>query len=96
MRTTTRVNWRFTFTISDLGRLLGKSPVTLRGWEDRGLVSIPRDQSGDRKLGCEDIRTVADRAYELGRINRRRTDLVHATMTLIELIESENNWKAKQ
>lgn len=60
------------------------------------MVSIPRDQSGDRKLGCEDIRTVADRAYELGRINRRRTDLVHATMTLIELIESENNWKAKQ
>jgi hypothetical protein len=96
MRTTTRVNWRFTFTISDLGRLLGKSPVTLRGWEDKGLVDIPRDQSGDRKLTCADIRTIADRAYELGRINRRRANLVHATMTLIEQIEAENNWKAKQ
>lgn len=96
MRTTTRVNWRFTFTISDLGRLLGKSPVTLRGWEDRGLVDIPRDPSGDRKLACADIRAIADRAYELGRINRRRANLVYATMTLIEQIEAENNWRAKQ
>jgi len=96
MRTTTRVNWRFTFTITDLGRLLGKSPVTLRGWEDKGLVDIPRDPSGDRKLGCEDIRKFADRAFQLGRINHRRANLVYATMTLMEQIESENNWKAKQ
>jgi len=96
MRTTTRVNWRFTFTISDLGRLLGKSPVTLRGWEDRGLVDFPRDPSGDRKLICEDIHEVADRALGLGRINRRRANLVHAAMTLIEQIEAENNWRAKQ
>ena len=96
MRTTTRVNWRFTFTISDLGRLLGKSPVTLRGWEDKGLVDIPRDQSGDRKLGCQDVRTVADRAFSLGRVSRRRVNLVHATMTMMEQIESENNWKIKK
>ena len=96
MRTTTRVNWRFTFTNSDLGRLIGKSPVTLRGWEDKGLVAIPRDQSGDRKLGSQDVRTVADRAFELGRITRRRANLVHATMTLLEQIETENNWKAKK
>jgi hypothetical protein len=96
MRTTTRVNWKFTFTISDLGRMLGKSPVTLRGWDDRGLVDIPRDSSGDRKLACADIHTIADQAYELGRINRRRANLVHATMTLMEQIEAENNWKAKQ
>jgi hypothetical protein len=96
MRTTTRANWRFSFTISDLGRLLGKSPVTLRGWDDRGLVDIPRDPSGDRKLGCADIRTIADQAFELGRINRRRANLVHATMTLIEQIEAENNWRAKE
>lgn len=96
MRTTTRANWPFTFTISDLGRLLGKSPVTLRGWEDRGLVSIPRDQSGDRKLGCGDVRTIADQALALGRISRRRANLVHATMTLMEQIEAENDWKAKQ
>lgn len=96
MRTTTRVNWRFTFTISDLGRFLGKSPVTLRGWEDKKLVDIPRDQSGDRKLACGDIRTITDRALHLGRINQQRANLVHATMTLIEQIEVENNWKAKQ
>lgn len=96
MRTTTRVNWRFDFTVSDLGRLIGKSPVTIRGWDDRGLVNIPRDQSGDRKLGCQDVRTVTDKALELGRITRRRANLVYATMTLVEQIEHENNWRAKQ
>lgn len=96
MRTTTRVNWRFDFTVSDLGRLIGKSPVTIRGWDDRGLVDIPRDQSGDRKLGCNDVRAVTDKALELGRISRRRANLVHAAMTLMEQIEHENNWRAKQ
>ena len=96
MRTTTRVNWRFTFTISDLGRLLGKSPVTLRGWDDQGLVNIPRDQSGDRKLTCDAIRTITDKAFDLGRINRHRANLVHATMTLMEQIEVENNRKVKK
>jgi hypothetical protein len=96
VRTTTRVNWCFTFTISDLGRLLGKSPVTLRGWEDRGLVNIPRDSSGDRKLGCTDIRAVTDKAFDLGRINRHRANLVYATMTLMEQIEVEINRKVKK
>jgi hypothetical protein len=76
--------------------MLDKSPVTLRGWEDKGLVTIPRDQSGDRKLGCQDIRAVADTANGLNRISRRRANLVHATMTLLEQIETENNWKAKK
>jgi hypothetical protein len=68
----------------------------LRGWEDKGLVNIPRDQSNDRKLGCQDVRTVTDRAFELGRINRRRANLVYATMTLMEQIEHENNWRVKK
>jgi hypothetical protein len=84
--------------------MLGKSPVTLRGWEDKGLVDIPREQSvnglppGDRKLECSDVRTIADRACELGRINHHRVNLVHATMTIMEQIEKENNrnWKEKQ
>ena len=96
MRTTTRVNWRFTFTISDLGRLIGKSPVTLRNWDDRGLVNIPRDSSGNRKLTCTDIREITDKAFDHKRINRRRANLVHATMTLMEQIEFENDKKAKQ
>jgi hypothetical protein len=96
MRTTTRVNWRFSFTISDLGRLIGKSPVTLRGWEDKGLVTFPRDQSGDRKLRCQDVRTIAHRAFELNRISSRRLNLVLATITLLEQIEHENNWRVKK
>ena len=96
MQTTTRVNWRFNFTITDLGRLLGKSPVTLRGWEDKGLVTIPRDKSNNRKFECKDMHQITDRAFELKRISHRRANLVHATMTMIEQIEAENNWRAKQ
>lgn len=96
MQTTTRVNWRFTFTITDVGRMLGKSPVTLRGWEDKGLVTIPRDKSNDRKFRCKDVHIITDKAFELGCINRRRANLVHATMTMMEQIETDNNWKAKQ
>lgn len=91
MRTTTDPsNWRFHFTVTDLGRYLGKSPVTLRGWERAGLVSIPRDGSGDRRLGTQDIRAIATTAFARKRINQRRLDLVAATMTLIESIEREN------
>jgi predicted site-specific integrase-resolvase len=96
VRTTTRPNWSFVFTISDLGRLLGKSPVTLRGWEDRGFVDLPRDPSGDRKLSSHDVRRITEIARNAGRISQHRANLVAATMTLIEQIEAENNWKAKQ
>ena len=96
MRTTTRPNWSFVFGISDLGRLLGKSPVTLRGWEDRGFVDLPRDPSGDRRLHCGDVRRVAEVARAAGRISQRRADLVAASMTLLEQIEIENNRKARK
>ena len=96
MRTTTRVNWRFDFTISDLGRMLGKSPVTLRGWENKGLVTIPRDQSGDRKLGCKDIREITDTARLHSRISESRSNLIYAAMTLLEEIEQANNRKVQK
>ena len=96
MRTTTRPNWKFVFGISDLGRLLGKSPVTFRGWEDRGFVDLPRDASGDRRLHCDDVRRVAEVARAAGRISQHRANLVAATMTLHEQIEIENNRKAKK
>jgi predicted site-specific integrase-resolvase len=91
MRTTTDPkNWRFHFTITDLGRLLGKSPVTLRKWDRGGFVTIPRDPSGDRRLGIDDVTDIASKAYRGGRIGKRRYDLVCATMTLISMIEREN------
>lgn len=71
--------------------MLGKSPVTLRKWDRGGFVNIPRDQSGDRRLGVEDVVEIATTAYNGGRITKRRYDLVCATMTLIGLIESENS-----
>lgn len=91
MRTTTDPEgWRFHFTISELGRLLGKSPVTLRKWDRTGFVSIPRDQSGDRRLEVHDVRVIADTARQGGRITQNRYDLVSATMTLVGLLEKEN------
>lgn len=96
MRTTTAPNWRFAFTISDLGRLLCKSPVTLRGWESKGLVDLPRDGSGDRKLTCNDVRRVTGWALADHRISTHRANLVYATMTLIEQVEAENNHKVKR
>lgn len=81
---------RFYFTVTDLARFLGKSPVTIRGWERQGLVSLPRDQSGDRKLSADDIRSTARIARDLGRINEHRLQLVEATMTMVALVERLN------
>jgi hypothetical protein len=91
VRTTTEPkNWKFYFTITDLGRFLGKSPVTLRGWERKEFIHVPRDPSGDRKLTTKEINGIAKVAYKAGRISRRRRDMVCAAMTMIELIEAEN------
>lgn len=79
----------FSFTVTDLGRFLDKSAVTLRGWERQGLISLPRDPSGDRRLMSDDVRIAARRARELGRISEHRLQLVEATITLLSLIEGE-------
>jgi predicted site-specific integrase-resolvase len=84
------VSDQFYFTVTDLARFLGKSAVTLRTWERNGLVDLPRDSGGDRKLSAEDVRRVAKTAYELGRINLHRLHLVDATVTLLTIIETEN------
>ena len=81
---------RFAFTITDLALLLGKSPVTLRGWERQGLITFPRDPSGDRKFTLDDLRTAAVAARDLGRITEYRLDLVRAALTLLSFIEKEN------
>lgn len=91
MKTTTDPkNWKFNFTVTDLARFLGKSPVTLRHWERQGLVAFPRDSGGDRKLTVEEIRYVASLARTLGRITEERLHLVEAAVTMIQMIEKEN------
>jgi hypothetical protein len=77
---------KFTFTITDAAIFLGKSPVTLRQWERKGVVSFDRLGS-NRRLDCEGMRQLAERAYVLGRISHRRYLLVSAGLTILELIE---------
>jgi predicted site-specific integrase-resolvase len=82
---------KFLFTITDVARFLGKSPVTLRGWERKGLISFPRDSGGDRKFTLAEVRNVATSAKEMKRISKDRLKLVEASVTMLELIEKENN-----
>jgi hypothetical protein len=97
MRTTTRENWRFTFGVSDVGRLLGKSPVTLRQWDDKGIISFERiPGSQDRQVTAEGVRRMAGAARNHGRISAGRYHLVCATITLLEEIEGSNNRKVKR
>lgn len=77
---------QFSFTISDLGILLGKSPVTLRQWERKGLVEFTR-VGNDRRISTGQARVLARYARSIGRIAEDRLLLVEATLTLLELLE---------
>jgi hypothetical protein len=81
---------KFTFTITDLARLLGKSPVTLRGWERQKLLKFPRDSGGDRKLTCEEIVEATVKARKLERINDTRMRLIIGAMGTFQFIETIN------
>lgn len=81
----------FHFTITDLGRFLGKSPVTLRKWEAQGFVSYPRDDGGDRKLGLQDVAAVAHTARQARRITCHRCALVLTALEALEALEKENS-----
>jgi DNA-binding transcriptional MerR regulator len=80
----------FIFTVTDLARFLGKSAVTIRGWEKRGLIELPRDSGGDRKLTLEDVRGTARIARGLSRITERRLELVEAVCTMMSYLEGDN------
>jgi hypothetical protein len=80
---------KFSFTISDFGILLGKSPVTLRQWERKGLIRFPR-VGNDRRLSTGQARVLARYARTLGRITEDRLLLVEAAITLLELMENED------
>ena len=81
---------KFSFTVTDLARFLGKSSVTLRGWERKGLISFPRDPSGDRKFTTDDIRNFARQAKDLKRISGQRLQIIEACVTMLQMIEREN------
>jgi hypothetical protein len=80
---------KFSFTISDLGRFLGKSPVTLRGWERHGLISYPRNGRGDRRFSLEGLREVACHPTVVERVLPHRLRVFEATITLLEIVENE-------
>lgn len=86
-------NWHFTFSITDLALLLGKSPVTLRSWERKGFVTMPRDSRGDRRFRSQDVRKIASKARDNRRINNNRYEIVIATMMLLDMVEKENREK---
>jgi hypothetical protein len=81
----------FHFTVTDLGRFLGKSPVTLRKWEAQGFVAYPRDDRGDRKLGLSDVAAVARTAREAKRISACRLALVLSALEALAAVEKENS-----
>lgn len=91
-RTTTDAkNWNFYFTTTDAARFLGKSPVTLRGWERKGLVVLPREsEGGDRRFDTGDIRNLAKVAHALKRINLARLHLIIMATTALDVIERTN------
>jgi DNA-binding transcriptional MerR regulator len=77
---------KFYFTITDAAIFLGKSPVTLRQWERKGVVQFPR-LGADRRLTIGDMRALSDRALELGRIDERHHRLIATSLNLLQLIE---------
>lgn len=80
---------KFTFTITDAARFIGKSPATLRKWEQQKIISYPR-VGENRSFDLSDLRTLVRNAYKLRRITRSREQLVLASITLLEIIENEN------
>lgn len=79
----------FRFSISDLGHFLGKSPVTIRAWERKKLVSLPR-VGINRSLAVEDVRQVALWANKVGRITPERFTMIIDALGALSLLEQEN------
>ena len=79
----------FEFTLSNVAKLLGKSPVTLRKWEKQGIYEFPR-VSGDRKLQTCDLQELASIARDLNRISTNRYRMIVAVCSILRIIEDEN------
>jgi DNA-binding transcriptional MerR regulator len=78
---------QFTFTVSDAAILFGKSPVTLRQWEKKGIVDFPRLTNGARRMSSNDIRQIALVVQHKNYITRQRLQLINAILTMMELAE---------
>jgi len=81
---------KFSFTVTDAARFLGKSPVTLRKWESQGFYEFSR-VGNDRRLSVGEVRDLAKHAYGHGRICKDRLKLIEATLTLLEMVEEYEN-----
>lgn len=79
---------KFTFTVNDLALFLGKSPATIRKWDVDGVVVLPRDKNGDRKLTTEQLREVAQEATKIKRVHKSRLQLIESAITMLELLEN--------
>ena len=79
----------WSFTIGDAGRLIGKAPVTIRLWENKGLVAIPR-KGGDRRFTCQEMREFAQWAYDNSKISQARLDAVCMVLDCLFDIERMN------
>lgn len=80
----------FRFSISDLGIFLGKSPVTIRAWERKGLLTLPRVGT-NRALTSQQVLEVAVLAHHAGRISQDRLDLISDAIGAINVIEQEGS-----
>lgn len=81
---------KFSFTITDAARFLGKSPVTLRKWESQGFYTFER-VGNDRRLSVGAVRSLARHARDHGRICEDRLKLIEASLTLLEMVEEYEN-----
>jgi hypothetical protein len=89
--TTDAKHWKFYFTVTDAARFLGKSPVTLRQWERKGLVKFPREsEGGDRRFDTTDIRRLAYIAASMKRISDERFNTVVMATAALDTIERMN------
>lgn len=80
----------FAFAISDVGLFLGKSPVTIRSWERKGLVKLPR-VGNKRSLTISQVRDVARIVHAAGRIPMERLTLIAETLNLLEELQEVNS-----
>ena len=79
----------WSFTIGDAGRLIGKAPVTIRLWEGKGQVVIPR-KGGDRRFTLDEMQTFAEWAYQNSKISLARLDAVTVALNNLADIERMN------
>jgi DNA-binding transcriptional MerR regulator len=78
---------RFTFTISDVAILFGKAPVTLRQWEQKGVIAFPRLSNGARRMNSNELRQITQIVHEKNYITEQRLQLINAILTIMELAE---------